>query len=161
METPKCLNCQKEVAQKKGKRAKLYCSDLCRATFHQKKKIPVNDNLCIELPKDYINVKKIMVLKEDGTLTDIETFPKNDNFDLWMTAFNALNEVVDDSGKKMFFTHDPKAGIITPPTSHPAGKSVTVTIKGTGNPTEPKENTMAFFNKYGCNTWGELKQLKK
>jgi len=93
METTKCLNCQKEVVQKEGKRARLYCSDLCRATYHQKKKVPVNENLCIELPKDYINVKKIMVLKEDGTLTDIENFPKENEFDLWMTAFRALEQI--------------------------------------------------------------------
>lgn len=28
------------------------------------------------------------------------------------------------------------------------------------NTTEPKENTMAFFNKYGCNTWAEVNQNK-
>jgi endogenous inhibitor of DNA gyrase (YacG/DUF329 family) len=31
-----CLNCQKEVEPKEGKRAKKYCSDSCRATFYQK-----------------------------------------------------------------------------------------------------------------------------
>jgi len=35
-----------------------------------------------------------------------------------------------------------------------------ITIKGTGNPTEPKENSMAFFNKYGCNTWEEVEAKK-
>jgi hypothetical protein len=31
-----CLNCQKEVEPKEGKRAKKYCSDTCRATHYQK-----------------------------------------------------------------------------------------------------------------------------
>jgi len=28
------------------------------------------------------------------------------------------------------------------------------------NPPEPKENSMAFFNKYGCNTWDEVNAKK-
>lgn len=32
-----CLNCQKEITQKEGKRAKKFCNDICRATYWQKK----------------------------------------------------------------------------------------------------------------------------
>jgi hypothetical protein len=33
-----CLNCQKEVVPKEGKRTKKFCSDACRATYYQKHK---------------------------------------------------------------------------------------------------------------------------
>jgi hypothetical protein len=33
-----CLNCQKEVVPKEGKRAKKFCSDPCRAAYYQKHK---------------------------------------------------------------------------------------------------------------------------
>jgi len=125
-----CLNCGGEITQKKGKRKRLYCSDLCRATYHQKKKVPVIEGLTIQLPKDYINTEKIMVLKEDGTLTDIEDFPKNENFDLWMQAFGALQQVVDDEGKQVFFQYNPNdIDLVTPISSAAAGKTVTVTLQ--------------------------------
>lgn len=33
----KCLNCKKELIHEKGRRKKMYCNDICRATFHQNK----------------------------------------------------------------------------------------------------------------------------
>jgi len=60
MESTKCLNCGKEVTQKKGKRAKLYCSDLCRATFHQKKK-PEPDFIKVSVEEH----QKMVVVVED------------------------------------------------------------------------------------------------
>lgn len=45
-----------------------------------------------------------------------------------------------------------KWGEIQKKLSEPKTKTVA------GNSLEPKENTMAFFNKYGCNTWAEVNQ---
>lgn len=144
METTKCLSCQKDVAQKKGKRAKLYCSDLCRATYHQNKKqeLKVSKVFTVELPKDYLNFEKIMVLKEDGTMVPIDEFPKTGNTDLWLQAFGALKQVRDDSNEPLFFEYNPKNEKVVPISSPLAGKSVTVTLKSENyNTGEPKEET--------------------
>lgn len=130
METTKCLNCEKNVPQKKGKRAKLYCSDLCRATYHQNKKRDVDKSVStVVLPKDYLSFEKVMVLKTDGTIIPIEDLPKDSHFDLWMQAFNSLQKVVGEDGKPMFFQYKPDLEITTPVNSPVAGKTVTVRIK--------------------------------
>jgi len=163
MELAKCLNCDKNVTQKKGKRSKLYCSDLCRATYHQKKKQEqkVSKVFTVELPKDYLNIEKIMVLKEDGTMMPLDEFPKTGNTDLWLQAFGALKEVRRDNDEPLFFEYNPKNEKVVPISTPFAGKPVTVTIKAENhNAGEPRENTMAFYNKYECYTWAEVKNKK-
>jgi len=56
-----------------------------------------------------------------------------------------------------FFEHKPTLGV-KPISSPVAGKTVSVTIPAKEhNSNEPKENTMAFYLKYDCYTWAELK----
>lgn len=57
----KCLNCDNTFDQTEGKRQRLYCSDKCRATYQQKKKVKVkwvmteNPEEIPEWVKDYFN----------------------------------------------------------------------------------------------------------
>ncbi len=142
METAKCLNCGKEVAQKKGKRSKLYCSDLCRATYHQKKKQEqkVSKVFTVELPKDYLSFEKIMVLKEDGTMIPIDELPKTGYDGLWLQAFGALKEVTKDSGEPLFFEYNPTNEKVVPIDTPLAGKAVTVTIPSSAHNPSYKNN---------------------
>ena len=73
----KCLNCDNVITQTPGKRQKKFCSDLCRAKYGQRrKKVPIVESKMIDLPKDYVEIKKVGVFKPDGTIGSITEMPK-------------------------------------------------------------------------------------
>ena len=48
----KCLNCDTPIESTEGKRKRKFCSDLCRATYHQKSKT-IESEIEKELPKEF------------------------------------------------------------------------------------------------------------
>jgi endogenous inhibitor of DNA gyrase (YacG/DUF329 family) len=94
-----CLNCGKEIEQKEGKRERKFCGDVCRAThFRQKNagkkkyvKIETYEKLqkeleeerkrkpaylpvvnpVVSLPKDYVEVKKVVAVNSNGEVKSL------------------------------------------------------------------------------------------
>ena len=82
-----CLNCNKEVKQSEGKRERKYCDDNCKQQYWVKnhKKEPkyvqaarvkkvfdkLKDAKLIDLPADYLNFKKIGIIRKDGSIAPL------------------------------------------------------------------------------------------
>lgn len=103
----KCLNCSKEFHPKKETRK--YCSDSCRVMYNRKhgKKNPITKgqlqvvyNAILELladggkdlPKDYLNPKKVAVLKPDGNIEPLNLSkpPSQQVFQMHMNKISKL-----------------------------------------------------------------------
>jgi hypothetical protein len=80
-----CLNCNAELNHTPGKRKKQFCSPDCRVRYWQKNK-PKKKGL--DLPADYLKVKKVGILKADGTVAelDLKDVPEG----AWKTAMMAM-----------------------------------------------------------------------
>lgn len=98
-----CLNpnCKKELIHTQGRRPKKYCSPVCRnahykVIYEPKKKVPVAGT--IQLPKDFINVDKVAIIKADGTIHELKTA---DQLPYYMQlTFRAMKELKQDVGPK-------------------------------------------------------------
>lgn len=80
-----CLNCSKPLNHTPGKRKKQFCNPDCRVRYWQKNK---PKPILIDLPADYVNVKKVGILKADGTVAELDL--KNVPEGAWKTAMIAM-----------------------------------------------------------------------
>lgn len=85
-----CKNCDKPIEVTQGRRPREFCDNnqKCRNEYYRKNKkaithktIPIEKwKGMVELPKDFIDSKKVGILKEDGTieeLNNISQLPKH------------------------------------------------------------------------------------
>ena len=72
-----CLNCEAPISQKEGSRERKFCSDSCRASFHQKNnKKPVKDKVPPKWVYDYFKKNPDDLVKTIG-IKDL-TVPANE-----------------------------------------------------------------------------------
>jgi len=122
----KCLQCGVDIESYTGRRPKKFCSDGCRATYHKKPR-----------PKKSVTRGTFeKVVKEKAELA------------MELAKFKA-NHVGEAPGHKIDIQDlNIQTNKVEP--KKPMGSTKS---NFTINTTEPKEGTMAFFNKYGCMTW--------
>jgi hypothetical protein len=80
-----CLNCGKGIVQTEGRRSKLYCNSVCRATYHQKKNggkvrwIPIEkyNELLAKVTENNKPENKIKIEAERNTISEVSKAATN------------------------------------------------------------------------------------
>lgn len=83
-----CLNCGNELKHTPGRKKKKFCSNLCRSLYWQKNE---GEKKGLPLPADYINIKEIGIVREDGTVEKL--FKPTNKTQNWERAFRVLLEL--------------------------------------------------------------------
>jgi predicted GIY-YIG superfamily endonuclease len=134
-----CLNCDKELSPGRGKRAKVFCSDRCRATYHQKSKKKKQPKY-VRLETHEAVLKALNEAKRE--LADMKTRQIGESAANQRKTASAVNiQNLNDQ---------PKSNYTINTENHPLWK-----------PDDPRQNTMSFLRKYDCMTYAELEKLKK
>jgi len=162
-----CKNCGNTIQSHSGRRPREFCDNnqKCRNEWFRKNKKDKDPSI-VKLPDDFINCEKIGIIKADGTIEELKDFGQlPEPFKLAARAIyecraSEIDPKAGDTQEAHKSLHDavlnnlPKKEKEAPVA--PENNAHKLWREG-----DPKENSAAFFMKYGAENYTELqKQLK-
>ena len=143
----KCLQCGTEVKQTEGRRQRKFCDNKgkCRYQYWLEKN-KEGKRKTVQLPKDFIGMNKIGILRTDGTIEELKTIDQlpKEMTDIWKLGLRGLAELKSDAKVEVKYIPNKDT------------KKHKLWKEG-----DPKENSMAFYSKYDCANYAELEQKLK
>lgn len=144
-----CKNCDKPIEVKEGRRPREFCDNnqKCRNEFYRKNK---KDKKFVTVPIEQYNTMKTKLSEIE--LMDIDKAKEllgkygSDTMKQAEQKMAEFGSKVKDLNKA--------TGELKPPEQPTTNYTVNTKVKET----DPKEGTMAFFNKYGCMYYSEIKK---